>query len=119
MTARRPLVNVAGQLQELPAGDSIVGAPGGSASLTEVTLDFGAAPVWSKAFSFADAAVTTASKITMSPSGNPAASRSFDEAEMDGFLCAAACLADGTVSVAVNAHPGPVTGQYKFNYLLG
>lgn len=122
MTQRKAIVLINGQLQELPAGDTLTGATGGgggSAAVTEVTLDFGSVPVGTKSFTFADAGVTTASRIVMTPSANPAPGRSFDELEMDSFMCAAVCLVDGTVSVAVTAHPGPVTGQYNFNYILG
>lgn len=118
MTARRPLVTIAGYQQELPVGDTLIGA-GGAPAFTEVTLNFGAAPVISKSFSFADALVTTASKIIMSASGAPASGRQADELEMDNFMCAATCIVNGTVTAYVSASSGFVSGQYKFNYLLG
>ena len=45
MTARRALVEIAGSIQEMPVGDTLVGA-GGGAALTygTATLDFGAFP---------------------------------------------------------------------------
>lgn len=41
MTVRRPLVQIAGQLQELPAGDTL---PGGGTTRGTATIDFGAWP---------------------------------------------------------------------------
>ena len=91
---------------------------GGSASISEVTLDFGQSPTMAKTFSFEDAGAVTSSRIVMAPA-SPADGRSLDEMEMDAITCSAVCMADGIVSVVATAHPGPVTGQYKFNYLLG
>lgn len=44
MTARRPLVIITGAAQELPVGDTVVGAGGGSSNFGTVTIDFGASP---------------------------------------------------------------------------
>ena len=120
MTARNAIVLINGHLQELPAGDTLVGAGGGggSASVYSVTLDFGVTPVQSKTFTFADGNAVTSSKIVMTCAG-PADGRSFDEMEMDTLHCVAACLTNGVISVVVTGDPGPLTGKYKFNYLLG
>lgn len=144
MATKKPLVVSGGSLAEIPAGDTVApsalgsgtptgsnflrgdgtwatpaGGGGGSLTVTEVTLDFGVVPVGSKSFDITDAAATTASKIVMVASANPAAGRQADELEMDGLTCAAVCLVDGTIKAFVVATPGPVTGQYKFNYTLG
>lgn len=86
--------------------------------IRETTLDFGAVPVWSKSFTFADAAITTGKKIAMTAVA-PADGRSLDELEMDSLTCVATCLVNGQVTAIVTAAPGPVSGQYKFNYLVG
>lgn len=46
MATRRPLVQINGSLQELPVGDTVAGASGGSATITSgtVEIDFGAYP---------------------------------------------------------------------------
>lgn len=119
MALRRPIVNISGALQELSAGDTLYGGAGGAVAFTEVTLDFGAAPTYSTTFSFSDGAAGTSSRVMMTPSASPAIGRVVDELEMDSFMCAAVCLVAGTVTVSVVALPGPVTGQYKFNYILG
>lgn len=88
-------------------------------SFKEVTLDFGTSGVHSKSFNIADAGVVTSNKIMILPSGSPAAGRSADELEMDNFTCSAVCLVDGEIIINAFAIPGPVSGQYKFNYSLG
>lgn len=91
---------------------------GGSATISEVVLDFGSDPVRAKSFAFEDVNAVTSSRVVMTTVA-PGDGRSLDEMEMDAITCAAVCLADGFISVVATAHPGPVTGQYKFNYLLG
>lgn len=118
MTARKAIVLVDGGLQELPAGDTLVGAGAGAATIYAVTLDLGSAAVLSKALAFADGNATTSTRIVMTCAG-PADGRDFDEIEMDMVHCIAACLVDGVISVIVTGNPGPISGQYKFNYLLG
>lgn len=88
-------------------------------AFTEVTLDFGTASTYSKIFTIADAGAATGSKILISPSGKPATGRSADELEMDNFVCSAACLVNGQITINAFAIPGPVSGEYKFNYSLG
>ena len=117
MATRNPLVLINGQLQELPAGDSVAGA-GGAATVYSVVLDLGATPVRSATRTFADSNAVTSSKVVMTCAG-PADGRSLDELEMDMVRCVAACLANGTISVVVTGDPGQISGQYKFNYLLG
>lgn len=86
---------------------------------TEVTLDFGSVGTYNKLFTVNDAGAATSNKILISPSGKPATGRSADELEMDNFICSAACLVDGQITINAFAIPGPVTGEYKFNYSLG
>ena len=86
---------------------------GGGLTISEVTLDFGAAPIWSTSFSFSIAGATVGQRIIMVPAGNS------DELEMDGFSCAARVSAPGTITAYIVAIPGPVTGQRAFNITLG
>lgn len=88
-------------------------------AMSEVTLDFGSNPIKSKKFTFAADGATTSSKIMFVPSASTVAGRSSDELEMDNFTCAAVCKVNGTIEVYISAIPGPVKGQYKFNYILG
>lgn len=85
---------------------------GGSATVKQVSLDFGSVPVYSKAISFADANISATSKVTMT------AHAEGDELEMDGFSCAVQC-GSGVATAYIHAIPGPVTGIRKFNYLIG
>lgn len=87
---------------------------GGGSSPVEIVLDFGAYPVSSKSFSFTTTA-TLGNKVVMVPS----ADIDGDELEMDGFMCAARVTATDTVEAFITAFPGPVTGQRKFNLLIG
>lgn len=119
MTVRNPIVLINGRLQELPAGDTLVGAGGGgSATIYSVTLDLGTTPVQSATLTFADGNASTSSKIVMTCEG-PADGRSLDEIEMDMVHCVAKCLTNGVISVVVSGDPGRISGQYQFNYLLG
>lgn len=88
-------------------------------AFTEVTLDFGSVGTYSKLFTINDAGAATTNKILISPSGKPATGRSADELEMDNFVCSAVCLVDGQITINAFAIPGPVSGEYKFNYSLG
>ena len=98
-------------LPDLGGTFALVG--GTAVALTPVTLDFGSAPVFGATFSFAVAAATTASRVLLS------AAPDSDEYEMDAFVCAAWCAVNGTIIAYVQPLPGPVSGAYKFSYLLG
>lgn len=93
--------------QEIKAVRALAGAP------SQVSLDFGTSSVFSKTFSFVDASAKTTQRIVMVPCAES------DEAEMDGFSCAAYCPADGLITVSIQAIPGPVIGVRKFNYTKG
>lgn len=85
---------------------------GGSATVKQVTLDFGSVPVYSKSITFTDVSITASSKVVMTPHAES------DELEMDGFVCSVQC-GSGIATAYIHAVPGPVTGQRKFNYLIG
>lgn len=88
------------------------GGGGGAATQKQVILDFGSVPSYSKAIVFTDVDITPTSKVVMT------AHAESDELEMDGFVCSAQC-GSGTATAYIHAVPGPVTGQRKFNYLIG
>lgn len=85
---------------------------GSSATVYQTILDFGSVPVYSKAITFTNAAISTNSKIVMTPHAES------DELEMDGFSIAVQA-GSGTATAYIQAIPGPVTGTRKFNYLIG
>lgn len=91
---------------------------GGSANLTQVTLDFGAQPVFSKTFSFTHPGAAPGQKAVMTASAVMQGSLSADELEMDGFSAAAAVSAADTVLAVVTVNPGPVSGLRNFNFSL-
>ena len=119
MAARRPLVLVSGNPAELPVGDTVVGAGGGgSATVYEVEVDFGATSVKSKTFTVTDAGVSPGMKIVVTQSGNAPTGRSADENEMD-VLIGRAFAGTGQFKLFVDCLTGMVSGKYKFNYMIG
>ena len=95
-----------------------VPAGGGGLSVTEIALDFGAAPVWSKMFDTALSGAVPGQKIIISESAVMLGALSADEMEMDGLTVSAAVIAADTVRVIAAAHPGPVSGLRNFNLTL-
>ena len=99
-------------------GSSLLGAGnvvvGGAVVIYQITLDFGTVPVYSKAITFSDAAISATSKIIMVPDATAAG----DSLEMDGFVVAVKA-GTGNATVYIHAVPGPVTGTRVFNYTIG
>jgi hypothetical protein len=100
--------------------DGIWTAPpsGGGASLLQTALDFGAAPVFAKTFTFAHAGAALGQKVIMIAAGEMAGALSADEMEMDGLTASARVVSAGTISATILANPGPVSGLRNFNYLI-
>ncbi len=101
--------------------DGIWAAPaggGGGASLSLVTFEFGAAPVFSKSFTFVHAGAALGQKVLMNAAGDMAGGLNADELEMDGLSASARVISAGTIAVTVSANPGPVSGLRNFNYLI-
>lgn len=120
MTARNPLVVISGQIQELPAGDTVNGASGGSSSITQVEVDFGTTPVDSKVFTITDAAVTTASKIIAEVAYDAPTGKDLDEIEMDTILVSPGQAAAGSFQVFVRTTDGSyLADKFKINYVRG
>jgi Protein of unknown function (DUF2793) len=99
--------------------DGAWSVPSGSGqTISQVTLDFGAAPVWSRSF---DAPLTGASvgqRVVISPSAAMPGALSSDELEMDALTAFAAVAAPNSVRIIAAANPGPVSGQRNFNLTL-
>ncbi|MFN0028418.1 MAG: hypothetical protein ACKV2O_14750 [Acidimicrobiales bacterium] len=118
MVARRPLVNVAGQLQELPSGDTVTGA-GGAGVVTRVEIDFGTPgvdkPSYSKTFTVVDAGVSASSDVVVSPSGRVPTGRVGDDWAWDG-LSLSALAGTGSFTLTAIANPGPVLGRRTVQY---
>ena len=90
---------------------------GGSSSWTEVTVNFGARPIYDATFTITDAAITSTSKVIVLPSGKAAAGRTADDWQWDGATFAAN---PGTGSATVYAvfSPGPIVGNRTLHYAV-
>lgn len=89
-------------------------ATGGSLSLTEIEVDFGAKPTRSKKFTITDASISGTSKIIVSPSGNTATGRVGNDWEWDTINCSAK---SGTGQFILTCFAsGRVAGKRKFYY---
>ena len=91
---------------------------GGGAAISQVTLDFGASPVWSKTFDAPLAGAATGQKVMICPSAAMPGALSGDELEMDGLTAFATIVAANSVRIIAAANPGPVSGQRNFNLTL-
>ena len=96
---------------------TISGGGGGSASMTEIEVDFGATPVAAKTLTITNAAVTASSKIIVSQSGAAPTGKSADENEMD-FILANATPASGQFTLRLHSMFGRVRDKFKFNYMV-
>ena len=84
------------------------------------TINFGDTASSGGSFSITDAAATTASVITISPSASTAnGAYGGDELEMDNFECSAYCATNGTITVQIIPSPSLVWGKRNFNYIVG
>jgi len=84
---------------------------------TEVEIDFGTTPQWSKTFTVTDADCTTAALVQVVQSGNVATGRVGNDAEWDQLLLAAT-PGNGSFTLAALAFPGPVVGARKVAYQI-
>lgn len=89
--------------------------PAGVTTATEVEVDFGTDPQWSKTFTISDGAVSEASMVLVYPSGNTATGRTGDDFAWDAIMLAAA-PGSGIITVTAVATPGPVVGKRKIFY---
>lgn len=94
---------------------------GGSVTIIEQEIDFGATPVYSKSFSLTIPA-TIGQKVMITPSSVNAYGRGIDgffELEMDNFICSGAVFDTDSVIVSITAVPGPVANTRNFNLIIG
>lgn len=91
---------------------------GGSATITEIEIDFGLLPTRTKTFTVIDGYVTIFSKLMINQSGHAATGRQADENEMDPILFSGT-PGTGQFILIANALTGPVTGKYRVNYTVG
>lgn len=87
----------------------------GGGGPTEVEIDFGTTPVFSKTFTITDAAVSGASMIVVNPSGNVATDRVGNDLEWDNLLLGG-LAGTGDFLLTALALPGPIVGKRKVYY---
>jgi hypothetical protein len=116
-TRKAIVIGPNGKFQQLQAADTLQGA-GGSATITEIEIDFAGPAVRQKRFTITDAAIVPTSKITVSQSGRAATGRAADENEMDQLVFAA-IPQTGTFILIASSQTGRVAGKYKANYMVG
>jgi cation transporter-like permease len=111
MTARTPLVLLAGQLQELPSGDTIAGASG----VTKVTaeVDFGAQEDGTASVTVAAATVTSSSVIVASAFAVATADHDPDDYAVEGITVTAANIVDGVGFDLIASAPRSTWGRYQ------
>lgn len=108
--------SLGGTTNFLRADGSWAAPPGGAGSTwTEIEIDFGSKPVYSKTFAVTDGTVSGTSKIIIVPCGKPATGGFEDDWEWDNISLAANPGA-GTFSLMASAMPGPVSGKRKVQY---
>lgn len=78
-----------------------------------VTIDFGTAPVYSKAMSVAYSNISPGQKVMLT------AAAADDEMEMDMIVASAYVPSGNTLQIYAHAHPGPVTGTRTLNVMVG
>ena len=82
-----------------------------------VELDFGALPVREGKFAVNDTRVTATSNVLMLQSGQAPTGKSADENELDAIDCR--CTpAPGQFTAYLSSLFGPVSGKFKFGYVL-
>lgn len=111
--ARQLIQDLQVEMAMLPVPVPATGSAG--ASWTEVEIDFGSAPTYSKSFTVTDGSVNAGSKIAVVPCGKVATGGSEDDWEWDGITFAANPGA-GVFSLIAAAFPGPVIGKRKISY---
>lgn len=88
---------------------------GGSATVEQITVDFGVTGVYSKSGTATVTGAINGDKFIMTAAPSAIA----DEGEMDGFLCSARGSALDTLTYAILTVPGPVRGTKTFNLIKG
>lgn len=91
--------------------------PGGSGSftITEVEIDFGSIPMYSKRFTITDASINSSSKIMVTPSGSIATGRIGNDWEWDAINFSA-LSGTGNFLLTAKTSIGRVKGKRKIYY---
>jgi hypothetical protein len=84
---------------------------------TEVEIDFGTTPQWSKTFTITDADCTTSALVQVVQSGNVATGRVGNDAEWDQILLVAT-PSNGSFALTALAVPGPIEGARRVAYQI-
>lgn len=109
-----------GQNLQLGSGGLEWVTPSGTSSsaVTEVEVDFGETPVYSKSIVVTAAACTAADNVLVTPSANPATGRGTDDNLWDGLILSAVA-GTGQFTLHAMAVPGPILGKRNILYQLG
>jgi hypothetical protein len=93
---------------------------GQAGTITQITVDMGTVPTYSKTFIIADSTAQTGMRLLAERSNDPTADHSADESEMDSLWCSARVKSAGVIELTVRADPstGPVIGTYNVNYFV-
>lgn len=115
MAVRRPLVIVAGQVQELPAVDSLPGG-GGSATINSTVVNIPYGSQFFASVQVTDAAISAASKLVASLAGGADTA----ENEADDIADWQLTATPGAGVINFNFFcPGVFGGPVTANYLVG
>lgn len=107
MAVRRPIVNLNGQLAELPIGDTLPGGGGGGGNACTCTVDFGAYEHDASVVVTGQGWVTSTSIIVCTVQG--------EEARIQSITANVDTLVDG-VGFTVHAHaPDGAVGEFIVN----
>ena len=108
-----------GEYYHLTAAEYAALGTGGSASWTEVEIDFGSTPVYDATFTITDAAITSSAvKVAVVPSGKAATDRTADDWQWDGGTFVAN-PGTGSATCYATFHPGPIVGRRTLQYQIG
>lgn len=116
MATRKPLVLNNGQIEQLQSGDTLDGAGGSSATLTETEIDFGTKPVNNKTFTITDAGITGSNKIIVIGSTSDATGQVGNDWEVDSAIFSAKANS-GNFTLYVNAQFS-ISGKRKIYYQI-
>lgn len=89
-----------------------------TSAVTQVEIDLGTTPVYSKSVTVTAAACDPSMNVLVSPSADPATGRGSDDNLWDGLILSAAA-GTGEFTLHVIAVPGPVSGKRNINYQFG
>ena len=96
--------------------DSSTLGGGGSASLTEVEIDFGNTPINNKTFTIVDGSITNTKKVIVFPSPNNATGQLGNDWETDNAIFSAKANT-GDITLYVNAQFS-ISGRRKIYYQI-